>query len=276
MPITNLTGTKWLLNQTLTITTNETWLVNGGLNDEPENVGINEIVLIYDDESSPSYSSFSFNGFINDAWTSDDGWQFDEVRSFFITGGEDVTNTSLISWLENNATQIIEPVVTFSIGNLPIANMYFGTQQVKKVYLGNTLVWEKEEAGHNVSITFSNCSSYSRPYLIFDTWTHEENSYSYYFSSSNQIGSLASENGTISVSTATGKIYIVAGGTGSFISSGTINYSNGITEGFKDTNLSGIDVFIDNQSYANANVMILECSVSADGSITIDGFDWDD
>lgn len=33
---------------------------------------------------------------------------------------------------------------TFSTGNLPIENVYFGTQEVKKIYLGNSLVWEKE------------------------------------------------------------------------------------------------------------------------------------
>jgi len=59
-----------------------------------------------------------------------------------ITGGQDVTNSDLISWLQANATQIQEQSNTFSIGNLPIANMFFGTRQVNKIYLGNSLIWE--------------------------------------------------------------------------------------------------------------------------------------
>lgn len=73
-----------------------------------------------------------------------DNWTNEAYRTIEITGGTDATNANLISWLQANATQITEPSNTFSIGNLPIANMYFGTQQVKKVYLGNALVWEKE------------------------------------------------------------------------------------------------------------------------------------
>ena len=65
------------------------------------------------------------------------------VPTIEITGGTSVTNTTLISWLEANATNITPTpsVNNISIGDLQLSTAYIGTGEVQKMYLGETEVW---------------------------------------------------------------------------------------------------------------------------------------
>lgn len=65
-----------------------------------------------------------------------------------------------------------EPANTFSFGNLPIANMFFGSQQVKKVYLGNALVWEKETT--LISFTIRGTSYQAEEGMTWGEWVASE------------------------------------------------------------------------------------------------------
>lgn len=132
--VTDLTGTAWEFNNNITLLNSGTYfdIIFGQYNqlvfenNELNYQDINEL------NPTPVYKSTI-------------GWYNINYKTITITGGTDVTNSDLIAWLQANATQIEpEPTETntFSLGNLAIANVYFGTLQAKKIYLGNSLVWE--------------------------------------------------------------------------------------------------------------------------------------
>lgn len=136
--ITDLTGTKWVFNQEIDLTLYFTYDINFISNSETF-TNIKRANVRFEDDTQVGLYYGSTPVFVS-SWSN-----FNEsYRTIEITGGTDATNANLIAWLQANATQIQEQSNTFSFGNLPIANMYFGTRQVKKVYLGNALVWEKE------------------------------------------------------------------------------------------------------------------------------------
>lgn len=108
-PITDLTGTTWLFNSVLSqlpLSSGQYFTMNYTSNNiNCEYIGINELIpdfdapeprvdlyLIYDNNFNPVYI---------------DGWENEVYRTISITGGTDVTNSDLISWLQENATQII-------------------------------------------------------------------------------------------------------------------------------------------------------------------------
>ena len=71
----------------------------------------------------------------------------DENVTISFTSGTDCTNPDLILWFSQNATyQAPQPQATpdISIGSLPLSAVFFGTQEVTKIYLGNTLLYEAE------------------------------------------------------------------------------------------------------------------------------------
>ena len=119
MPITDLTGTKWRLNTTFTtIPSGQTF---SQLDDDNEIYTLNftsnktnYIQLVF---VGTGYSPSGINYYYNNIPISQRGvwdyytnaWKNQELRDIEITGGTDVTNATLIAWLEANATQIIEP-----------------------------------------------------------------------------------------------------------------------------------------------------------------------
>ena len=59
-----------------------------------------------------------------------------------ITGGTDVTNASLIAWLEANAVQQVSPTDNkIFIGSNSIDKAYFGSTEIQSMYLGNTKIY---------------------------------------------------------------------------------------------------------------------------------------
>lgn len=79
-----------------------------------------------------------------------------ELRTITITGGTDVTNSDLISWLQSNATQVgpIPSIVqNLFIGSPKMINGYLGDARISQIYYGNTLVWEREQVPVLYTIT---------------------------------------------------------------------------------------------------------------------------
>lgn len=90
------------------------------------------------------------------------------VTSITFTGGTDVTNATLIAWLEANGT-LTAPVVTaavvtagsISIGSSPLQKCYVGNNEAQKIYLGDKLLYEKQAPASGGYITFSSPSSFT-------------------------------------------------------------------------------------------------------------------
>ncbi len=112
MAITDLTNTKWILNNN--------WTASRGY-------GIFSVNLTYNNSNyttfyighNPDLGAHEKNviGF-NDCSHFFSG----EVITFTITGGTDVKHTSLISWFTSNATQIIEPEYTLRIDGVEVTD----------------------------------------------------------------------------------------------------------------------------------------------------------
>jgi len=136
--ISDLTGTKWLINNNphVDAETGEFYF-----NFNSNSIAFTGIYIGYNGQLDPTDNSLLY-AYSSPMHVFDGSWENQAYRTIEITGGTDVTNSTLINWLQSNATQITEPANTFSFGNLPIENMYFGTQQVQKIYFGSALVWE--------------------------------------------------------------------------------------------------------------------------------------
>lgn len=83
----------------------------------------------------------------NAVWTDDSPsyWLFD-FKTIEIIDGADVTDASLIAWLEAHADQIIEPTIPpLSIGTKNITDGYVGNKRVVSMYLGNIKIYEASE-----------------------------------------------------------------------------------------------------------------------------------
>jgi len=114
MSVSDLTGTKWVLNNPLTIISNVSYSINftsnGNLYTQMQ------LVNIPGDSELPSRVVLYFEGAIVAVGTGANypnaTFSTTAYRLITITGGTDATNSTLISWLENNATQV--PVVDLS------------------------------------------------------------------------------------------------------------------------------------------------------------------
>lgn len=101
MAITNLTGTGWHFNDTISLpSTSITYKINFRSN------GVSTYRSLVPDAGGISYiRDYAYT----DVYSTTKGWITTNSRNFqdiVITGGTAVTNTDLISWLESNATQI--------------------------------------------------------------------------------------------------------------------------------------------------------------------------
>lgn len=139
--MTDLTNTTWILNNDLSsatyigivyidFTSNNTTF-NRIDTDEIESDGL----LVYGATNTRITVYNSFNN----------GWVEQAYRTIEITGGTDATNSTLISWLEANATQQVEPTssTTNKIGDLPIIKKHFGDLEIIKEVLNGSVIYEK-------------------------------------------------------------------------------------------------------------------------------------
>lgn len=139
MAVTDLTGTKWLINNLPERpSTDFSFSINFSSNNnnytqlqlKHSAVLWNDAGIIYDDLAV--YGSFG-------------GWhQGEAYRTIEITGGTDVTNRVFIAWLTANATQIIEPTGKTIINGLNPIKKTIGTREIVKEVLNGVTVYEKQ------------------------------------------------------------------------------------------------------------------------------------
>lgn len=135
MPITDLTGTKWLINERLNTSNEFTYSLNF-ISNSNTYTSIELITGFFDQLNYGLWIVFE-----------DGMWQNEAYRTIEITGGADATNTNLIQWLQENATQIVEPQPTdtnkISVGSLKLAKAFIGNSEVASMWLGNVKIYEK-------------------------------------------------------------------------------------------------------------------------------------
>lgn len=95
--ITNLTGTTWVFNNSINFFY---WSNRFYINFTSNNTNYIQLYMLDDEERNIYYYTSS-----NSVGVYYDGWQNDNYKTITITGGNDVTNSTLISWLQDNATQ---------------------------------------------------------------------------------------------------------------------------------------------------------------------------
>lgn len=98
MAITNLTGTKWIFNETLTSKFNDGANIDFIVNNENYTYircfQTNTFVLYYQKQDGTQNTIYSAS------------WTDRAYRTIEITGGADIENTNFIAWLEQNAKQV--------------------------------------------------------------------------------------------------------------------------------------------------------------------------
>ena len=143
MAVTDLTGTKWVFNdsypygsiqsiaRSVNFNSNNNSFVELGVekNNADEATYIqyytdNDVILVYD---STGYAISNH-------------WLDQAYRTIEITGGTDATNADLIAWLEANATQIIEPT----------GNEYTLTQNLTNLTSGNITLTITADEGYSL------------------------------------------------------------------------------------------------------------------------------
>lgn len=99
-PLTDLTGTSWYFNDTLSLPETTTSYSLNFTDGYTSRVGID----IASDHGTNHMYYLTPTPY--DAYNNMYGWSDVKYRTIAITGGTDATNTSLIDWIQANATQI--------------------------------------------------------------------------------------------------------------------------------------------------------------------------
>ena len=176
--ISDLTNTTWRLNFSITtapIPEGDDYIEFGinfvyddvscsliafGLDDLPTFWGASPDIVISNDEGCMALFSQSDGIYWKDS-NGDEYYTEQEtanLRTITITGGTDATNSTLISWLQQNATLVSggnssggqsqsSYLNNLSLGSLKISKMFIGNNDVSKIYYGSTLVYEKQSSG---------------------------------------------------------------------------------------------------------------------------------
>lgn len=149
MAVTDLTNTKWLFNNDVTLS--EFGVVNN--NTTFDLTFINDGVTYYGFEvRNKAEQDNGIRYYDGDhAWwryNVTNGWADSSYKTIEITGGTDATNADLIAGITANATQIVEPSsdvieTTISVGTSLLADASVGTTKLLKAYIGNHLIFER-------------------------------------------------------------------------------------------------------------------------------------
>lgn len=135
--INDLTGYTWVGNEQI----NATLFRNFNVNFNSNNFLYNILCLFTDDDGE----YIQYNDTIVYDLLSSPRW-FSEYKTIQITGGTDVTNATLISWLVANGT-LTAPTPTgtnnVSIGTLKLAKALVGSDEISQMWLGNVKIYEK-------------------------------------------------------------------------------------------------------------------------------------
>lgn len=167
--ITDLTGTKWVLNSELYfdldgIQDNMSMMIyaydatawaDGGRDDfeiVAEGINAGHLNFTSNNENFVGLISGSYVPLAGGNYTQvyscciepDENWVSQSYRTIEITGGADATNPDLIAWIQSNATQIIEPEENpkITIGTQPLVSASVGNADMQSIWVGNVKVWE--------------------------------------------------------------------------------------------------------------------------------------
>lgn len=171
MSVSDLTNTTWLLNSTL-IEYDDYYYYDAeffiNFNSNGNSYNIFEFYKNTDDYNFNNliYSSNVYvYDFLNNTWTNQ------AYRTIEITGGTDATNSTLISWLEANATQQESGGDTSTsngkIGDLSIIKKHFGDLEVIKEVLNGATIYEAVKT-YTITSTITN-GSYTGDSTITNT-----------------------------------------------------------------------------------------------------------
>lgn len=174
--ITDLTNTTWFFNQYNLILGNATRTFS--INFTSYNHNYTSLSII------PGMTSINYNG--TNVYNEDDlgGWMLDDFRTITITGGSDTTNTTLISWLQTNATnQTPTPSGTnhTHLGSLSIIKKHFGDLEVIKETLNGVTIYEKGSPSP---------SSYQVTFTASDNWSSQSSGYVKIYDGQDNTGTL--------------------------------------------------------------------------------------
>lgn len=234
--VSDLTGTTWVFNNTIDASDTDFTLnfVSNGYN--YTGIGFNE-----DGNGDMEYNGGPSGSahYIYDPFRASP-WAAEAYKTIQITGGTDVTNATLIAWLQANATQQVEPTPTgvnnLSFGNLPIESISFGNLPIEKVYIGENLVYQVGEptpptpSGYEVTFTFNEHDIYAK-YGVY-IYDGTDDTGTLLFSDTNA----GTATPTTTVTCTSGHLYIYASGAaGSFLQMSPDSVSGGVTSDGNDT-----------------------------------------
>ena len=103
MSVADLTNTTWVFNEQCFPDSSAGYYINFMSN----NVSFDKLLLTYGKMPTSNYIHYSQGETQIEVWNYS-GWTNTAYKTITITGGTDATNTTLIAWLESNATQTIE------------------------------------------------------------------------------------------------------------------------------------------------------------------------
>ena len=136
MSVSDLTNTTWLIKDASEITTpntDETYYINfSDSNDYTQfKIGKQDTKkAIWYDNSIVLYGG---------------AWVDESYRTITISGGTEATNSTLITWLQANATQQVGPTVisTCKVGNKNIIKKMYGIKEIVKEVLNGSVIYQK-------------------------------------------------------------------------------------------------------------------------------------
>ena len=131
MPISDLTNTTWVIKEDY----GTTELTIKYINFTSNNNNYTSIEMEYNDGDYNLWYGDSVVAFYPRNWTN-----YEQYKTITITGGSDVTNATLISWLEANATQQTT-TSTAKIGNKNIVKKNFGSKKIIKEVVNTSTIW---------------------------------------------------------------------------------------------------------------------------------------
>lgn len=118
MAITDLTGTKWEFESTLTDNVSLDVSINYTSND----TSFDRLFIVFVPAANMARIIYAAGQTQTDAYNN--GWLSEAFKTIEITGGTGVTNASLIAFIEAHATQVVDPTdVMISYGGSYIATM---------------------------------------------------------------------------------------------------------------------------------------------------------
>ncbi len=261
-PLNSLENTSWHIDDCFNANNNKpTYSINFTSN----NANYISLTIYYDsDDGTGMWYGINGNDYsitVYDMYNNE--FTNSALQDISITSGADVTDLNLIRTFQLYATLQTEPEPTpsssITIGNLNISSMSLGNQPITAMYFGTIKIYEASTptpSEPEVTITFQNAINpgfwdYTK---IYDNYTLYNGDFR---PSGNVIAQITSADGSVTVTSTTGKLSIES--MGPSVSKGTVTISGNITQAAT--------------SYINALVGAFD--ITGDGSIVVDGTNYD-